>query len=74
MDERPVSIEEALALAKEIGESLGGRQQRALEILCREVRIAHKLTRRPSSTSIPAATASEAFAKVAEILKPEGDP
>lgn len=30
-----VSIEEALVIAKEIGESLGGRQQRALEVLCR---------------------------------------
>lgn len=34
-DERPVTYEEAVVLAYEIGQSLGGRQQRALEVLTR---------------------------------------
>lgn len=35
MTELPLTYEEAVALAKEIGESLGGRQQRAIEVLLR---------------------------------------
>lgn len=34
-EERPVTFDEALVIAREIGESLGGRQQRALEVLSR---------------------------------------
>lgn len=54
-----VSLDEALAIAKEIGECLGGRQQRALEVLCRYA----QRNRRPSNTAI------EAFRNAAEIAK-----
>jgi hypothetical protein len=56
-----VSYEEAVVLAREIGESLGGRQQRALEVL---VRYAER-GRRHSGSS----TAVEAFRNAAEIAK-----
>lgn len=56
-----ISLEEALVLAKEIGEALGGRQQKALELLSRH---AIRGTRRSASS-----TAVEAFKKAGEILE-----
>lgn len=57
-----VTLDEALAVAREIGEALGGRQKRALEVLCRHAERA----RRPSSTAI---NAVEHFRNAAEIAK-----
>lgn len=57
----PVSIEEALVIAREIGEALGGRQRRALEVLCR----AAERGRKPST----GAQAVEHFRAATEIAK-----
>jgi len=45
-----VTIEEAVARAMEIGESLGGRDKRCLEVLCRAATRGARI----SSTAIPA--------------------
>lgn len=50
MADLPVTYEEAVAVAKEIGLSLGGRQQRAIEVL---LRYAAK-GRKPSSIRLEA--------------------
>lgn len=57
-----VSVEEAISLGKEIGESLGGRQKLAIDRL---VRIAER-SRRPSSTAMKAV---EHFRAATEIAK-----
>ena len=56
-----ITLEEALVIAKEIGESLGGRQQRALEVLARYASRAQRHT--------GSHTAVEAFRNAAEIAK-----
>lgn len=56
-----VSYEEAVVIAREIGEALGGRQQRALEVLAR---YAERGRRRSESN-----TAIEAFRTATEIAK-----
>jgi hypothetical protein len=56
-----VSYEEAVAIAREIGEVLGGRQQRAIEVL---IRYAERGRRRSESS-----TAIEAFRTATEIVK-----
>jgi hypothetical protein len=56
-----VTLEEALVIAKEIGESLGGRQQRALEVLSRHAQRSQRQT--GSNTAI------QAFRNATEIAK-----
>jgi len=50
MADIPMTYDEAVALAKEIGESLGGKQQRAIEVLMRYA----ARGRRPSSIRLDA--------------------
>jgi hypothetical protein len=56
-----VSYEEAVVIVREIGEALGGRQKRAIEVL---VRYAERGRRRSESN-----TAIESFRTATEIIK-----
>lgn len=60
-----VTFEEAVKIADEIGKELGGRKQRALQVL---VRLASK-NHRPSSTAIKAV---DHFRNAAELAKGSG--
>jgi hypothetical protein len=68
MSDVPISLDEALALAREIGDSLGGRQQRALVVLSRYA----ERGRRLSSTALRSvghvAEGAQHFVKAQEEL------
>lgn len=68
MSDAPVTLEEALVVAKEIGESLGGRQQVALALLSRYA----ERGRRMSSTALRSvghvAEGAQHFVKAQEEL------
>jgi hypothetical protein len=67
MSDQPelVTFEEAVKIADEIGRTLGGRKQRALQVLVRLASKAH----RPSSTAMKAV---DHFRTAAEIAKGSG--
>lgn len=62
MADRPVTYEEAVALATEIGESLGGRQQEALRVLVRYAARGHN---KSSSQNL----ATTHFRKAADLAR-----
>lgn len=61
-DDQEMPVEEAIALGKEIGEALGGKQKQAIDRL---VRIAER-AKRPSSTALKAV---EHFRAASDIMK-----
>ncbi len=64
-----VELDEALAIAAEIGEALGGRQQRALEVLCRAARRGARPSQTfPGVAEPPSVSAAEHFRRAAEEL------
>ena len=63
-----VSLDEAVALAREIAESLGGRQARAIEVIIRYAERSRRLSKTAISSVGSAAQGVQHFARAQEEL------
>lgn len=64
----PVSLDEAVALAAEVAESLGGRQARAIEVLIRYAERGRRLSKTALSSVGSAAQGVQHFTRAQEEL------